>query len=178
MKKTTPLLCLAVTALLLFACTNNHQIVPALTGNSVKLDSSDASIFRSKTLADQDIKSYDSICRNVLHDTPIQYYTVRSRDLFAALGTDSALLGSRGICRYPYIRVTVAFERDSNQFRLYIQPATGANLDDPLKNPGVPLYFRRNGTIVTDTTAIRKTRSDSLFVADLNAPCPNTCGGN
>jgi hypothetical protein len=82
--------------------------------------------------------------------------------------------------RYRYIRVTLALQQDGNKFKLYIQPADTAYLkvnDSTNWKAGRALYFRRNGTIdSTSTPDTNPSIAGDLFVADLNAPCPNTCG--
>lgn len=173
MKKLTPLLCVAIAAFLSVSCTNNDRPVPDSVGAAIRLDSTDSSVFRPWALAKEDIVYYDKLCNKLFHgDTPIHYYTVRVQDLLAAMGADSSLLRSPGAFRYPYVRVTLAFQQDVNQFKLYIQPVAGANLDSPEKKAGRALFFRRNGAI--DSTLDPRS-SDSGYVADLNAPCPNTC---
>ena len=176
MKKSTPLLCLAAAALLSVSCTNNNRPAPDFVGSAIRLDSTDSSIFRPWSLAKQDILNYDKVCDTLFHgDTPIHYYTVRVQDLLAAMGADSSLLTSPGAFKYHYVRVTIALEKDINQFKLYVQPVKGGDLDlaGPGKKAGTALFFRRNGSI--DSIPNPGLDAD-IYVADLNAPCPNTCG--
>jgi hypothetical protein len=172
------------TAILFFAaCQPSDHPAPdlTLTGQPVILDPADSSIFRPYAQAQQDINNYDTICKKSFDTIPIQYYTVRAADLFAALGVDSlVLLSQKKLYRYPYIRVSLAFEKSASRFKLYIQPVIGADLSSPDSTQwkaGRALYFRRNGSV--DSTwdpRVNPAGSAGMYVADLNAPCPNTCG--
>ena len=120
-----------------------------------------------KELADADMKRYDSFSRMVFRDSvPLKYYTVRSSDLMAAMAIrDTA-------CKYQYVRVNLAL--DSNyKFKLYVQPVMDAYIsaDNPDKNTGgIGYFFNEKGDIINGGDESIK------FLADLNAPCPNTCG--
>jgi hypothetical protein len=180
MKKITPFVCIALAVFIATRCSNPSP-APDRVGNSViPLDPTDTSIFERYDHAQQNIKCFDSLSRTILGDTPIQYYTVRARDIFAAIGMDSSILKMPNIYKYRYFRVTLAFKRDSNQFKLYIQPVSDSylNAGDPGHwKAGKALFFKKDGTIdSTSTPDTNPSIAGSLYVADLNAPCPNTCG--
>jgi hypothetical protein len=180
MKKITPLVCIALAVFLATRCSNPSP-APYRVGNSViPLDPTDTSIFEPADSAKKNIKYFETLCKQHLGITPIQYYTVRARDLFAAMGMDSSILTDSNMYRYRYIRVTLALQENGTKFKLYIQPADTAYLkvtDTANWKAGRALYFRRNGMIdSTSTPDTNPSISGGLYVADLNAPCPNTCG--
>jgi len=113
---------------------------------------------------------------------PLQFFTVRSQDLLCAMGIDTAWQYKTA---YPYVRISIGFSDSLKQLKAFVQPVDSVDL---LKgNAGHALFFNKKGAIVDshgnligrDGHIISKkpeNNQDSLFVADLNTPCPSTCG--
>jgi hypothetical protein len=180
MKKITPFVCVALAVFIATRCSNPSPVPDRVRNSVIPLDPTDTSIFERYDSAKINIKYFETECRKRLGFAPIQYYTVRARDLFAAMGMDSSILTDSNMYRYRYIRVTLALQQNGEKFKLYIQPADTAYLkvtDTANWKAGRALCFRRNGTIdSTSTPDTNPSIAGDLFVADLNAPCPNTCG--
>ena len=127
----------------------------------------------------------DSLCTDSpkhKYGLPIQYFTVKSQDLLCAMGIDTAWQYKTA---YPYVRINFGFSDSLKQLKAFVQPVYGVDL---LKgNAGHALFFTKKGQIVNshgylvnrDGEVIGKgpeNPRDSLFVGDLNTPCPATCG--
>jgi hypothetical protein len=115
-----------------------------------------SSVHFSLEQARKNVFSYDSICRITLHGIPVRAYTVRALDLIEVLGLDPA---DTSLCKFKHARAYLGFD-SKGQFKLYLTPVVGADLD---KEPLIP----GRDTILRDDAG--------EFVLDLNAPCPMTC---
>lgn len=159
--KCLTLFSLMVISILLASCKNEPAKKPDSTGFDIQRYLVDAATVQ------RDIERYDEISRKIFKDSlPIKYYTVRAIDLMAAMDVKDTS------CTYHYVRVNLAL--DSNyKFKLYVQPVIDALIspEEPDKNTaGIGYFFNEKGDIISANSPGTK------FLADLNAPCPNTCG--
>jgi ABC-type oligopeptide transport system substrate-binding subunit len=62
--------------------------------------------------------------------------------------------------------------------KCFIQPVENVDLANNYAGDG--MFFNKNGQIISGkgkkNTLGAKATDDDIFVADLNTPCPNTCG--
>ena len=186
MKQLTCFLVYVGIVLFIAACSSNSSdknTAPQLSGMPIRLGMLDTTVFKSRDSAEKDVKYYEELCKKAFGNaaTPIQFFTVRATDLLAAMGIDTLYTADAPSYKQRYVRVTIAYNQAGNQFKLYVQPVKDANLDGPdsSRTAGYALYFRRNGTIDSNSGKAgpmpKTSEPDSLYVADLNAPCPNTC---
>jgi len=144
--------------------------------------------FVSKVKAHKWTHAYDSLWTRIGNGLPIplHYFTIRSQDLLCAMGIDTAWQYQTG---HMYIRLTIGYSDSLKQLKAYIQPVVDVNLSNK-NNPfpaGKALFFNKKGQIVDSLgnlidknghiigKSLRNVK-DSLFVGDLNTPCPATCG--
>jgi len=132
------------------------------------------SVLKPLATAQADIQSFDSISSLVVriadsatgHEpttgehTTIKAFTVRAVDLYAAMGVEE---GSIPNTPYDHIRVYLGYNIEAHNFKLYIVPVEGANIQENI--PGKDMTLSANGTPEPGGT----------YVLDLNAPCPNLC---
>lgn len=122
--------------------------------------------------ATTDIATFGALCKEFVHDTsggkvekvPIKGFTIRSVDLFAAMG----MAIPADPPPYDHIRIYLAY-RLNDGFKVYLVPVDSANLADG--NPGRDLVLDSEGHPNPPEGAPR-------FVLDLNAPCPSICDIN
>lgn len=171
--------------LLFVACCgpSKKNIPQKLSSIPIRIGMWDSTVLKPYDTAKRDIAYYDTICRRILNraEPPIEYFTVRATDLLAAMGIDTLYARNAAEYNHRYVRVTIGFSQADTAFKLYIQPVLHANLGPSgAISAGIPLYFRHNGVIdSTERDLIVSTNpTDSLYVADLNAPCPRTCGSS
>jgi hypothetical protein len=126
----------------------------------------------------------DSIHQGPKHKygLPLQFFTVRSQDLLWAMGIDTAWQYKT---KYRYVRVSIGYSGLLKELKAFVQPVDSVNL--AIGYAGRALFFNSKGQIIDkngniigkDGRVIGKQAfnpGDSLFVADLNTPCPATCG--
>src|ERR1700722_11703644 len=100
MKKITPFVCIALAVFIATRCSNPSPAPDRLGNSVIPLDPTDTSIFEPYDSAKKNIKYFETQCKKQLGFAPIQYYTVRARDLFAAMGMDSSILTDSNMYRY------------------------------------------------------------------------------
>jgi hypothetical protein len=168
MKKCILLIASAIALYGITACSRDKKQEPkAAADKKLAAQESIQESLVSYEVASADIKRYDSLYRANFHNNPpIMYYTVRSIDLMAAMDIKDTA------CNYQYVRVNLALDT-AFRFKLYVQPVVNAYIskDKPSKNTGgTGYYFNEKGEIISPEA------NDPRYLADLNAPCPNTCG--
>jgi hypothetical protein len=166
----------ALAALSLFAtaaCDHQPSGASANTGNEQPHNIRQVLVRADSAQAEMD--SFASLCKHVLDTLPVKGYTIRAEDLFAAMGMPARFVDS---AQFPHIRVYIGFTKDST-FKLFILPVDGANLSGRDKTKwvgGRDMFLNDTGGILRDVPKSKLT--DSEYVVDLNAPCPNTCSTN
>lgn len=166
MKKKSSIVVIAMCLIIACSCSTKHEDHEkkdvAATGHAVETESSSVRVPLS--VAKEDVKRYDSTCREMLKNIdksiPIRAYTIHAADLLEVLGLPKSYVDS---CKFRHARVYLGLNSEYS-FKLYFTPVVGANLD-----PAIMLAGR--DTILTEPSA----GSDGYYVFDLNAPCPKTC---
>lgn len=132
--------------------------------------------------------TWDTLMKAPKDKAPIKYFTIRSQDVLCAMGIDTAWQNET---IYRYVRVNIGYDTTNRELKAYIQPVKDVDLSNPT-NPfaGTGLFFNKKGQIVDSLgnildkngrphkiKMVGKTASDTeVYVADLNTPCPSTCG--
>lgn len=119
-----------------------------------------------------DIATFGALCEEFVTDTagkkvqtpPIKGFTIRSVDLFAAMG----MAAPADAPPYDHIRIYLAY-RLNDGFKVYLVPVQGADLDSG--KAGSDLILDSEGHPNPPEGAPK-------FVLDLNAPCPSICDVN
>jgi hypothetical protein len=129
--------------------------------------------------ARQDILYFNSLCQTHLKDTnpPISAYTIRAIDLLGALGLPATLGDS---ARYKHIRMYIGYRQNSG-FKLYLVPVDSASLagTDPSQwRGGYDVLLDSVGKGIPRHKMNLRNDTETGYVLDLNAPCPNTCAEN
>ncbi len=106
--------------------------------------------------AQNNIHRYDELCLKTFQTVPVRAYTIHSEDLLEVLGVP---VSDSSMCKYKYARAYLGLD-SANNFKLYLTPVEGADLDAVPKNAGKDVILK-----------------DEMgpYVLDLNAPCPMTC---
>lgn len=149
--------------------------------------------FVPQAKADRWSHNYDSLWRSMGtgHPVPLHYFTIRTQDLLCAMGIDTAWQYQT---TQRYIRLTIGYSDSLQQLKAYIQPVINVDLQSK-SNPfpaGKALFFNKEGKIVdslgnlVDKYGHIVIKSNvggnnlkdtmTVFVGDLNTPCPSTCG--
>jgi hypothetical protein len=131
---------------------------------------------------------WDTLTNKPKGNVPIKYFTIRSQDVLCAMGIDTAWQYETA---YRYVRINVGYNMATQELKAYIQPVKDVDLSNPT-NPfaGTGLFFNKKGQIVDSLgnlldkngrphkiKMVGKTVPDTaVYVADLNTPCPSTCG--
>ena len=121
-----------------------------------------------------------------------EYFTIKSQDVLSAMGVDTAW---KYVTKLRYMRVTLGFDKRNNTVKAFIQPVVNVDFKKTDNPAGTALFFNKHGQIVNakgeiidslkapwsaSPMKIAKQRikgsEDSVYVADLSTPCPNTCG--
>lgn len=171
MKHNTKILfALVISGLFAFtACTQQQPAAAEI--DQTATDSARLSMSRllfSLDTAIRDVKTFDMLSREKLHDTiPIKAFSIRSEDLLIAMGMKKRKDGSYTACEFRDIRVYLGYD---TSFKLFIVPVKDADLDKGIAGTDVfldkhckPIPPHKDGAATT------------AYVLDLNAPCPNTC---
>ncbi|BAV05630.1 hypothetical protein SAMN05421788_108225 [Filimonas lacunae] len=128
-----------------------------------------------------DINRYDSICRYYFKDSiPIRYFTIRSQDLLASMGMDVTIIDSLVLRMHPFVRLNIGMDTlpgNKFTFKAFLQPVDSVCAQYPA---GIGRFFNKEGFIVNRHggragVPVSQDGSITLYVADLNTPCPNTC---
>jgi hypothetical protein len=141
------------------------------------------------------VRNYDTIWKLVMDKfghpkdsiPPLHYFTIRSQDVLCAMGIDTSW---KSETKHRYIRISLGYSTALNQLKAFVQPVQDVDLTRPNPFAGKQLFFNKKGEVI-DTAgnpvgkehaiANRKTKHGdtdtlTLFVGDLNTPCPATCG--
>ena len=129
----------------------------------------------------RDTTYFGKFCRDSLHiPNPIIGYTVRAEDLLAALNLSPSIVEADSV--FKHIRVYIGYDKDSSKFKLFLVPVKDADLsggDHNKWNAGRDILFDRDGVPHEKPASGGPHQvpgvSDNDYVADLIAPCPNTC---
>ncbi len=161
----------------IMSCSESHKKEPLLSGTIAKPDSIDRISFVTATEADKWVKYYHGVWKKLLpkDSLPIKFFTVKTQDVLLAMGINQPW---NTITTQQYIRVNLGYDSASNQMKCFIQPVE--NVDFTKNYAGEGMFFNKNGQIVSKKGKSlglgSGVVSDSTYVADLNTPCPNTCG--
>ncbi len=172
---------IAIIMVLASSCKNQHKELPG-TGNGIvnqkpnkNLDPA-FNIFYKRSTAWGNILSYDSLCAKYLGTPlwapPVNAFTIRAEDLLGALGMPQGFADS-AFCKYKNARVYLGFDPIAKTFKLFVLPVKNANLNSNPMIGGEDVFVDSTGNPI-DRSLI-KNASQTQYVMDLNAPCPNTC---
>jgi hypothetical protein len=129
----------------------------------------------------KDTAYFGVFCRDSLHiPEPIIGYTVRAEDLLAALNLSPSIVEADSV--FKHIRVYIGYDKDSSKFKLFLVPVKDADLsggDHTKWNAGRDILFDQDGVPhekpASGSPHQVPATGDTDYVADLIAPCPNTC---
>ncbi|MFW2477341.1 MAG: hypothetical protein ACN4EP_10510 [Sediminibacterium sp.] len=147
------------------------------TATVSKPDSIDRISFVTVAMADKWKEDYHQAWKKILpkDSLPIRFFTVKTQDVLLAMGINKPW---QSVTSQQYIRVNLGYDATSNQMKCFIQPVENVDLANNYAGDG--MFFNKNGQIISGkgkkNTLGAKATDDDIFVADLNTPCPNTCG--
>lgn len=120
------------------------------------------------------MKKYDSIVvasgNPMLSNVPFKAFTVRAVDLTEALGMPLSISNK---VKYNHVRVYIGLS-EANQFKLFLTPVIGADLDAKPPVAGKDLILKRK----IRNAAGEMLNEEEGYVMDFAMPCPNTCPEN
>ena len=118
----------------------------------------------------KDMAHYDSVAIKTIGVDPIRAFTIRSVDLVEAMGLPVKFLKE---AEYKHVRIYIGMSRPTNEFKIFLTPVEGANLNKGIAGKDVIL----EGPYFEDLEARIKgvSMGEGPYMLDFSAPCPNTC---
>lgn len=172
------LVCTFLTMIIAVSCSQkkSEPESPSSQVSSSLPDSIDRISFVSSAVAEKWASDYHEAWRKILpgDSIPIRFFTIKTQDVLLAMGINKPW---NAMTNYEYIRVNLGYDVETNRMKCFIQPVDSVNLAGHFAGNG--LFFSKNGQISGKKRPAQfgaATGGDSLYVADLNTPCPNTCG--
>ena len=180
---------LAIVTLLVAACNNQSKSVSSASVADGQTDTSRhpgiKAVLVSWELAKQWRADYKKMWKDSLHikSQPLLYFTVKAPDLLASMGIDTTTIYDKVLKQYPFVRINLGYDAKTHEMKAFIQPVDSVNTAK--KFMGRHLFFNQYGDIVDSlgrkpgskgATNLKANAAADLNVADLNTPCPNTCG--
>jgi len=179
MKKVLPLLMISIIYSFIAACTSGEEKKAIVSTSLLSMpDSIDRISFVTAEVADQWVENYHAAWKKIVpqDSLPVKYFTVKTQDVLLAMGINKPW---KEVTTQEYIRVNIGYDITSNQMKCFIQPVENVDLSKNYAGEG--MYFNKNGQIVSKKPKsaglnAKSKDAEPFFVADLNTPCPNTCG--
>ncbi len=148
--------------------------------SSPNADTIDTANFIPLSKAKKWVSTYDSLWARIENGPPkLQYFNIKAQDVLSALGVNKSW---KLETPYRYLRMTIGYSTPKHEFKAFIQPVYIDSLNHTIPFPGgTGLFFNHFGLIVDAKGHPfgghnQGGNSDTTYVADLNTPCPSTCG--